>query len=426
MKEDFLHFLWRYQKFEKTNLITTNGASVSIITTGTYNSDSGPDFFNAKASIGEQLWAGNVEIHLKSSDWYVHHHEKDPAYDNVILHVVWENDMAVYRSNHLIMDTLELKNYVSEKLLEKFKQLYHKKKKFINCEYAIKSIKQVIHTSWLERLFVERLEAKNKLIYNELIKTNYDWEAVLFRLLCKNFGLKVNGESFYDMATHINFKIVKKLYKNPFALEALFFGISGMLMPSEIPGMYYKGLKEEFSFLQKKYNQQLAMASITPKFFRLRPNNFPTIRLSQLAQLYASHQNLFSVFVRAKSKKDFDFLRDVAASSFWDTHYTFESSSVLKPKRLHEKFIELLIINTIIPLQFSYAKYTGMVVTNESFFKLLREIPSEKNIIIDTFKEFGINASSSLDSQGLLQMHNKYCMKHRCLQCAIGNSILMD
>ena len=421
MQEDFLHYLWQYKKFELHNLKTVYGEDLVIKSVGSHNQNAGPDFFNAQLFIGQQLWAGNVEIHLKSSDWFVHHHESDKAYDNVILHIVWEYDAPVFRKDNTEIPTLELKGKVSATTLANYKRLFTKTSKWINCEKDFSDIDNFLLDNWLERLYIERLERKSKELEELLLQSNNNWEAVLFKLLAKNFGLKINNESFLSIANSVNFSVVRKVSQKTQDIEALFFGQSG-LINKEVEDTYFKQLKKDYLFLKNKF--QLSNEGVLPlQFFRLRPSNFPTIRLSQLANLYASHQQLFSKLMGASSTKDVYNILNVKASVFWETHYTFEKTSKRSVKKLSKSFINLLIINTIVPLKFSYTKHQGNEI-NEKLLKLINELPSENNSIIEKFNSLQQVSNTALQSQSLLQLKNEYCNKNKCLQCAIGSSLI--
>jgi len=421
MQEDFLHYIWQHKKFDTNHLKTTNEETISVVSVGQYNTNSGPDFFNAQLKIGNQLWAGNVEIHIKSSDWFLHNHEQDKAYDNVILHVVWEHDTNIYRKDNTAIPTLELKGFTLKSALNNYQQLFSKKKLWINCENDFESINDFTIQNWLERLYFERLERKADDI-NQLLKTSKnDWEAVLFKMLAKNFGLKVNADAFLSLANSIDFSIIRKLQNNQTNLEALFFGQADLLN-ADVEDAYFQNLTKTYQFLKQKFT--LNNQSITPiQFFRLRPPNFPTIRLSQLASLYNKEQNLFSKINELNTIEDFYTLFSVETSSFWKSHYTFDKASKKSKKQLTKAFIDLLMINTIIPIKFAYAKYQGKPV-EENIVKLMHQISSEKNNIIDKFNSLKKVSASALQSQGLLQLKNEYCNKNKCLQCAIGNTLL--
>ena len=422
MKEDFLHYLWKFKKFDALNLKTSNEEEITIINVGQYLELAGPDFFNAQVTIGNQKWAGNVEIHLKSSDWYVHHHERDSAYENVILHVVWEHDTEIFRKNNTEIPVLELKKYVEKETIENYQSLISPKS-WVFCEKQLKDIDEFTLKHWQERLFFERLERKSQPIFDLLEQTNQDWEAVLFCLLAKNFGLNTNGEIFLKIAQSIPFSIVRKESFEIENLEALLFGTAGLL-DSEKEDNYFKDLKFRYYYLLHKY--QIEKNSIEPvQFFKHRPDNFPTIRLSQLANLYHSQQNLFSKICALNSLKNIYEVFQVSASEYWLNHYQFDKESPKKKKPLSKSFIDLIVINTIIPLQFAYAKSQGKEIS-EDLIRLLNEVSPEKNAIIDKFSVFGIKAKSAFETQSLLQLKNEYCNKSKCLKCAVGMELLKN
>ena len=420
MKEDFLHYLWKFKKFDSLNLRTFNGEEITIVNVGQYLELAGPDFFNAQIVIGKQKWAGNVEIHLKSSDWYVHHHERDEAYENVILHVVWEHDTEIFRSNNTEIPVLELKAYIDAATIANYQYLMVPKS-WIYCEKQLRDIKEFTLKNWQERLFFERLERKSNPIFELLKRTNNDWESVLFCLLAKNFGLNTNGEIFFKIAQTISFSTIRKESFEVENLEALLLGIAGLL-DAEKEDNYFKDLKFRYFYLLHKY--QIEKKVFEPvQFFKHRPDNFPTIRLSQLANLYHVQQNLFSVISTLNSVKSSYEVFNVSASEYWQNHYQFDKESPKKKKKLSKSFIDLVIINTIIPLQFAYAKSQGKEIS-EDLIQLINGVAPEKNAIIDKFGSFGIKAENAFETQSLLQLKNEYCNKSRCLECALGMELL--
>ena len=421
MKEDFLHFLWLHKKLTTEHLITTQNEPVQIINVGHHNSNSGPDFFNAQLKIGDQIWAGNVEIHVKSSDWYVHNHEKDQRYDNVILHVVWEHDFEVYRRDNSSIPTLELKHFVIGETLENYKRLFSKKQYWINCEKDFASIDDFVINNWLERLYFERLERKTNAIEALLVQYNNDWEAVLFMLLAKGFGLKVNGDAFFSVAKSIDFSIIRKSQSNLAYLEALLFGQSGLL-DDQIEHPYFISLQSDYTFLKNKYH--LSRDGVfSVQFFRLRPPNFPTIRLAQLAVVYHRHHHVFSKIISFKNIDQFYAFFEVQLSQFWDHYYTFSTASKISKKNISKAFVDLLIINTIIPIKFCHAQRFGYDA-NDDILKLVQSISSESNAIIKQFNSIKKLSKSALQSQALLQLKSEYCDKNKCLKCAVGNVLL--
>ena len=422
MKEDFLHYVWQYKKFDFSNLKTTQNENLTIINSGFYSQLAGPDFFNAQIAIENQKWAGNVEIHIKSSDWYVHHHEKDANYDSVILHVVWEHDTPIFRKDNTQIPVLELQNYISEHELKNYNQLAAPKS-WIYCEKQIATIDDFVFKNWLERLFFERLERKSIPINQLLQQTDNNWEAVLFSMLAKNFGLNTNGEIFLKIADSIPFSVIRKESFEVENLEAIFFGRANLLNDSK-QDAYFLDLKNRWEYIKIKH--QLTEVFIDEvQFFKHRPDNFPTIRLAQLAQLYHLQQNLFSKIIDTKSANDCYQLFNLKVSEYWQTHYQFDKESPKKRKALSNSFIDLLLINTIIPLQFAYSKSIGKEIS-ENILELLSKISAEKNAILNKFSSFKIKAKNAFEAQALLQLKNEYCNQKKCLQCAVGLELLKN
>ncbi len=421
MIENFLYYLWQHKKFDLLNLKTTEGQDVEVLNSGLLNTDAGPDFFNAQIKISEQLWAGNVEIHVNASDWFKHKHDSDKAYDNVILHVVWVNDVLVYRKDESLIPTLVLQDYCNPKTLNTYYNLFSTPKQWINCQNDIKTIDEFVITNWLERLFFDRLERKSEDILKLLQRSKNNWEALLFSSLAKSFGSKVNGAPFMSIANSIDFSIIQKLQNSSLSLEALFFGQS-MLLNSSFEDAYFSKLQSEYKFLRQKFN--LNNLGVLPlKFLRLRPANFPTIRLSQLASIYSKHKNLFSLIIETTELDEFYKLFRVSPSSYWDTHYTFGKSSRYSNKIVSKSFIDVLVINAIVPIKFSYAKFTGNDI-NEELLVLISRMKSEKNSIVNKFNELRPFENSAIASQALIQLKNNFCDKNKCLQCAVGNALL--
>ena len=420
MKEDFLHYVWKYQKLTSLELQTVKGETISILHPGYYLETAGPDFFNAQIIIANQKWAGNIEIHVKSSDWYLHNHERDAAYNNVILHVVWEHDSDVFAPNNQEIPVVELRNYVNKELLFSYKNLIAQKS-WIYCENQIQEVNSFVVSNWQERLFFERLERKSQYVFDNLVVTQNDWESVLFLLLAKNFGLNTNGVSFFKIAQSIPFSVIRKEASDLQNLEALFFGMAGLL-DYDKEDTYFKDLQFRFYYLLQKY--AIERVNIEPlQFFKHRPDNFPTIRLAQFASLYHQEKHLFSKITNEFSLPLLYERFAVTTSEYWQTHYQFDKISPKKSKKLTKSFIDLLLINTIIPIQFAYAKNQGKEITEE-LIALMQSLDSEKNAILDKFKSIGISTKNAFEAQTLLQLKSEYCNKSRCLDCAIGSELL--
>lgn len=421
MKEEFLHYVWLHKKLSFDKLVTVKDKSIEIVQSGLPNFNAGPDFFNAQIVIDGQFWAGNLEIHCKSSDWYAHHHETDSAYDNVILHVVWEHDVEVFRSDQTNIPVLELREFVNPKLWDQYQNLIQSNARWIPCETQFKETSSFLTQFFLERLFVERLEAKTKLFRELLRLSNNDWEAMLFQTLVKGFGLNVNGDSFLKAAHSLPFSLIRKTRGKPLVLESLLLGQLRLLEDEKEDG-YYSKIKE--IYLRYKHNYLLDQTGIPkPHFFRLRPSNFPTIRLSQVASLYENTSSIFMQITSAQTIKDLYGILKTKTSEYWETHYTFGKSSKKRNKFTSQGFIDLLIINAILPLRFCYDQHLG----NENsslLFSIARAMSPENNSIVKKYSTMGIEASDALESQSLIQLKKNYCNAKQCLKCSIGNSLL--
>ncbi len=419
MKEDFLHYLWQYQLFDTADLQSTSGEKIKIYKPGRLNRNAGPDFLEAKLQIGDQLWVGNVEIHLNSSDWYVHNHEQDTAYDTVILHVVWQEGMPVFRKNNTPVSTLVLAGLVPKYIQDNYQKLFNTQKKWIACEDSLPVVDSWVQAHWIERLYVERLHHKSTYIESLLAQTQNDWEAVLFRLLLKNFGLKVNGENFANLSQTIDFKVFRKEITNSVRLEALLLGQAGLLSGT-YEDAYFGQLKEIYQFQKNKYQLE---STVRVQFFRLRPPNFPTIRLAQLAALYAGKQHFFQSLMQEDNIDALRVLLHAQAGEYWNTHYVFGKESKKSIKRTTKSLIDLVLINTIIPLKFAYQKSMGNYEP-ESLFSIMQAIKAEQNSIVKNFEKHNIKVSNAMESQALLTLKSDYCNKQACLQCEIGMKIL--
>lgn len=422
MKEIILHYLWLHKRIDVTRLFTTQGEKIQVLNFGYYQQTSGPDFFNAQLIIGHQKWAGTIEMHSKSSDWYAHQHENDSAYDNVILHVVWVHDVDVYRKDNSEIPVLELKNYISTDVIQSIERLLQQKK-WIYCEHFIGKVEDFKLFRWKERMLIERLEEKQQFIETVFLEHDKNWEAVCFSLLAKNFGLNRNGELFFQLAQAIPFSVIQKERHKVENLEALFFGVSNLL-ENEVECSYKNNLKTIWNYQKVKY-RLAELNGNQLQFFKLRPDNFPTIRLAQLASLWHQHFNLFSEIMLIKSvDKAYSFFK-LNVSDYWQNHYHFGKVKKKSATQLSHSFIDLLLINTVIPLQFAYQKYLGNTDVEFSL-ELLSSISSEKNTILENFDKIGVKSENAFDSQSLLFLKKKYCDLQKCLQCEIGQLYLKN
>lgn len=420
MREDFLHYVWHNKKFDFSNAKTVCNKEITVISSGEYTKGAGADFFNAQLIIDDLRWAGNVEIHLNSSDWYLHNHHNDSNYNNVILHVVWNHDVEVYHKDQTALPVLELKNYVAETLNSEYMNL-NRTKSWIFCENQIRDISGDIIENWKNELYYERLQEKSVPIQKLLIETKNDWEAVLFCMLAKNFGLNINGSSFFEIAKSIPFSIIRKEADEVENLEALFLGRAGLL-ETDFQDTYSKELQRRWKYLKIKHNlEDVEIEQLG--FFKLRPDNFPTIRLAQLAMLYHKNQYFFETFIKAVSKENLYSLFSIEISTYWQTHYVLDKESPKKRKPLSESFIDLLIINTVVPLKYLYQQYQNKTNYQQLLQPLLAVKP-EQNVIIEKFKQIGVSSKNAFDTQALLQLKKNYCDNKRCMDCSIGRTLL--
>ncbi len=417
MTERLLQFIWQFQYFNKGELATTKGETVQILFAGQYNTNQGPDFSDAKIKIEKTIWAGSVELHIKTSDWIKHNHQKDKNYNNVILHVVWEDDGI--KNN---IPVIQLKGRVSIILLQRYEELMNSSS-FIPSEKSIHLVPDIVWKSWKDRLLVERLLRKANVVETSLQLNNYHWEETFWWLLARNFGMKVNADCFEAIAQSISVKILAKHKSQIHQLEALMLGQAGLL-EEKFSEEYPILLQKEYRFLQNKY--KLKPVPLPFHFLRMRPGNFPTIRLAQLAMLISESAHLFSKIKEADSIKEVSKWFDVTANDYWHYHYRFDETSSFKKKKLGASMIDNIIINTVAPVLFAYGNYHDEDKYKDKALKWLEQTAAESNSITKGFQKLGVENRTAFDSQGLIELKNEYCNKKRCLECAVGNSILKD
>jgi len=423
MNEDFLYYVWKHRLYNSADLKTTRGVPFEVIKPGTKNNTCGPDFLEAHLKINHTLWVGNIEIHLQASDWNLHKHQQDKAYNNVILHVVYENDIDIKNERSEIIPAFELKGKIKNVIKENYQNFLRAKPCFIPCEkQLIRFDNEMIKNHWKSRLLVERFEVKTLAIKSRLRKTHYDWEAVLFFLLAKYFGTKLNRQPMEIWADSFDYKILKKCQHNKKAVEALFFGQAGFLSGNMEEG-YFNQLKKEYQFLQQKYH-------LTPcepvmfKFYGVRPPNYPTIRLAQLAALYYEYHHLFSFLIKMNQLANFYALFEIELETYWQKNYHFGKLSKRPSKRtLSKSFVHLVLINVILPLKYCYMQQQAKQ-NIEEVVDFLHLLPAERNSIISSFTQLKLSSENAWDSQALIQLKTQYCDLKRCLNCEIGNQLL--
>ncbi|WP_316827727.1 DUF2851 family protein [Pedobacter miscanthi] len=420
--EDFLHYVWQFRSFDYSGLQTVAGESLKIINPGLLNKNAGPDFFHSKIEIGETTWAGNVEIHLKSSDWLKHNHQKDPAYENVILHVVYEHDVEIKRMDNTVLPVLELKKRISAELIKKYEKLFLNLTDF-PCISQIGTVDQLIVDSFLSRTLIERFEQKTQAVTETLNELNGNWDETFYRFLSRNFGFKINALPFELLAKAVPQHIYSKHKNNPHQIEALVFGAAGFLN-GQFEEEYPKKLKAEFEFLQKKYHIKPVELSVW-KFMRMRPQNFPTIRLAQFAALIVKANHLFSKVMEIKEIPRLRALfEDLPVNDYWKTHYHFKKETASVNIQIGKTSVDNMLLNTVALFLFAYGKYTAAQFYTSRAIKLLESLPAEQNAIIDKFTGAGVKIEHAFASQGILQLKKQYCDEKKCLSCGIGIKIL--
>ena len=421
MTEEFLHYIWKFRLFEQSLLHAQSGEEVEIIKVGEHNTDAGPDFFNSKIKIGETTWAGNVEVHINSSDWRKHQHQSDKAYDNIILHVVFNNDSEIRRNSGKLIPVLELKNRTDFSLFNKYKQLLENKS-WVPCQKQVTEVDTFTINNWLSRLLVERLERKSHLITETLKLNKYNWQETFYQHLAKNFGFKLNAEPFELLSKSLPSGNLAKHKNNLMQIEAMLFGQAGWL-EENFHDDYPNQLKKEYGFLKQKFGLKHIDRHLW-KFLRLRPVNFPTVRLAQFAQLIYKSDMLFSRIIACENVEDLYKLFKVETSEYWQTHYRFDKSSSRKIKAIGKSSIDIILINTVIPFLFVYGKEKQEEKYRDKALHFLDALTGEKSSIIEKWSNLGLPVKTAYQTQALLELKNNYCNQKKCLNCSIGNQIL--
>ena len=424
MKEEFLHYLWKYGLYNHDRLFDNEKNQIIVLNPGEYNRDSGPDFFNARISVAGTVWAGNIEIHVKSSHFNNHGHQHDPAFNNVILHVVAENDKIVYNTRGEEILTSEIS--FDPSLFKKYTLLVNNPY-IIACQDDIKKLDNILVRHWLNSLVIERLQAKAESIIKIFTETCHDWDETFYRLITRYFGFRVNTEPFEMLASALPFRIIRKHSDNIFQIEALLFGTAGLLetglFKEALSDDYYLDLIKEYTILSAKYSLQ-PLHGWMWKFSRLRPSNFPTVRLSQLAAMLSVSGGIFSKVIEVDDVEKIRKLFEVKASGYWEDHFVFGRKSRKIIKNAGSQAADILFINAVIPIIFVYGRSRDNQEIIDRALSFLENISPEENIIISEWKEAGIIAESAFYSQALIQLRNEYCKKRKCLNCRIGNMII--
>lgn len=421
MKEIVLHYIWQHKLFAQHDLCTTNGQKVEVIDIGKPNIHAGPDFFNAKIKIGKTLWAGNIEIHKQSSDWNKHRHQLDPNYNNVILHVVRKVDVPVFRMDGQQVPQIEL-SYADE-IEQNFQSLINTAK-WIACEDKIKDISPIHLSTWKYALLTERVGQKVKEMDDLLYANHQHWEETFFVILCKHFGFAVNNDAFYRLARSIPWMVVYKCSTELSDLEALLFGQSGLLEQIEQKDDYTHYLSNEYAYLKRKFNLK-PLDNVQWKMLRMRPDNFPYLRIAQLAALLHKKIRLFDYILHNISVDAYmDLFRSIELSDYWNNHYVLGESSVTKQKKIGKSSIYSLLINVIVPMIFCYGAHQQNQEMKDKALMLMEEIPAEQNRIVRQWKDLGIKFNTAADTQAFIHLYKNYCEEKKCLRCRIGHQVL--
>ncbi len=421
MKEDFLHFLWKNRLFEPAHPVTSEGDPVEIVQVGRHNIHAGPDFFDARIRIGKTLWAGNIEIHLRASDWNRHGHQNDPLYANTILHVVEENDLAVRNCAGVTIPAIEIGWPLW--IEYKFKALMQQHD-WVNCASQLNKVDPFRIRFFLNGLAVERLQEKIEAIEVSLEGSTEDWGETFYHLLARGLGFRQNGDPFERMARSLPWHVLQKHRDQPFQLEALLFGQAGLLSGNLWPDEYPLRLKSEYDFLSFKYGLNPIPGHLW-KFMRMHPLNFPTIRLSQFAGILHRCPSLLSGILEIEHVDDCRTLFRAETSSYWETHYTFLKQSRPQKKGMGEDSFQLILVNVVVPFLFLYGERRNKQELKDRALRIMEELPAENNTLLRHWATAGIQAFNALESQALIHLHHNYCEPHRCLECTIGQKLIM-
>ena len=409
--------------FDQLELKTTNGDEVIIEKPGEYNFDAGPDFFNGKVKVGDTLWAGNIEVHINASDWKKHFHQNDKAYDNIILHVVNNADVNLFRSSGEEIPTIEIKDRIHERLFQKYLG-FKSSNDWIPCEKQIATVPQVIINSTLDRLLLERLERKSGSILNSLEQNNTNWEETFYHQLARNFGFKTNADPFELLAKSLPSNFLGKHKSSLLQIEALLFGQAGMLA-EQFEEKYPQQLQNEYAFLKQKFKLNSIEKHLW-KYLRLRPVNFPNVRIAQFANLIFNSSHLFSKILEMGNPAELRKLMNVSVSEYWETHFVFDKKALKRAKHLGVEAIDNIIINTIVPFLFVYGKQKDDERFIDRALLFLEQTSGERNSIVKKWSSLNISVGSAHSTQALLQLKTEYCSNKKCLNCSIGNYLLKN
>ena len=418
MKEEYLHYLWKTKNIPSQNLLLTDGRSISINSFGMHNHDSGPDFSNGKITIDGITWIGNIEMHINASDWYLHKHQQDPAYENVILHVVYNYDKAVYLKEEEI-PTLELKKYISRTQLDHAAKMLTNSK-WIPCYDTIHAVDDIYVQSQIESAFFQRLERKSQAIFERFKEVNFDLNQLISEQLAAIIGTKVNRIPMLELVQKIPTNTFFK--ESKIAVEAILLDVANLL-PEHSEENYIRKLKETGVFYRNKYNLN-QMNAASWKFFGMRTAGFPTFRIAQFSSI-CSQQRFFDFLILPLEEWLHWFEHEnFNVEEYWRVHYHFDKETKQHNVNLSKNSKSLILINVVAPILYFWGTYQNQETLTEKAFELLENIAKEENSIIKSWKEVGISVNSAKDSQGLLELKNEFCAKKKCLSCKIGHQVL--
>lgn len=423
MNEDFLSFVWRYQYFDAANLRVETGEALQILRIGQLNTDAGPDFAESRVLLDGMEWAGAVELHVKSSDWELHGHPGDAAYESVVLHVVWDDDRPVRRQDGTLVPTLALSTRVKPAVRQRYEQLMESKTE-IPCAPQFRDVPRLQKISMLDRVLLERLDGKAARVTELWEENNRDWEETAYQWLAQYFGFRLNAPAFLRLAQIVPLKILQKHRSSSLQIEALLFGTSGLL-PEDSEESYVQDLEREYQFLAAKYGLLSQKMELTEwKFLRLRPAGFPTVRLAQFATLLQNEAGLFASLTTIENADNLRQRLRVSQSDYWQKHYQFGKEAAKKVPALGKDAADLLIINAAVPLLVAYARQRDHAAFLDRAVRWLEQLPGEKNHITRAWAELGMRVGTAFDSQALIEWHNAYCVKKRCLECTVGAALV--
>jgi hypothetical protein len=417
MTERLLQFIWQHQYYNAKELTTTKGEELLIIHAGMFNQHQGPDFLDGRIKLDGNVWAGNIELHINASDWHRHMHDTDPNYANVILHVVWNNDMD---EEQVQLPTLLLGDRIQKLLIGQYES-WMRSDHFIPCASMIGQVQQMILDSWKDRLLLERLHRKSKSVLLMLEKNNFHWDEMLWWMLARNFGLYVNADAFAAMAQSIPYSVLMKHRNQIQQLEALMMGQAGLLRQT-FKDKYALMLQKEHVFLKKKY--LLKESSIAVHFLRMRPACFPTVRLAQLAMFVHQTTGWLTTVLNCPDVKEVKKILNVTANDYWHYHFTFGEATVYQPKVLGATMINSIMVNTLVPVLYTYGEYKKDDRFKMKAVEWLTGIAAENNSTLNRFRQAGMAYVNAGESQALIELKSQYCDKRKCLECAIGNAVL--